>query len=816
VIIGVELRHIVLGQSGGVAQLIKGVLEPAITQGAQDRFLLFCTPFNRDLVEIPRAANVTAYTLPLDRYYAEIDRISMESGVDVLFRGYPEEDTLTFPVAKQIFLIPDLQHERFPEFFAEDFLRSRRAAFLKAQGAAGAIAAISEHSRQTILASPHTRCTDVFLMPPALQREHRDAVTDAITDEELAALPTRPYFLFPANMWRHKNHRVLIEGFRRFVDKGYRDHELVLTGHPDGWSQLHDVCDGLRIRHLGFVRPPLMRVLFERAQALTYFSLYEGFGMPLLEAFDAGTPVLCSNTTSLPEVGGDAVLTCNPEDPEAIAALMATLADDPGLRTRLTERGRRRLAEYDWTISAQRFLDGCRRVTHGSNAGTLSSVSAIARDPQSSGEPASNSEVTAASLPLVSIVTPSFNQGVYLRRTIDSVLSQSYSNIELIVMDGGSTDDSVSILKDYNDRITWVSEPDNGQTHAINKGMRRARGEILAYLNSDDVLLPGAIERVVEYFANHPPTMMVYGKAFYIDEVDRITGDYRTEPYSRERLAEECIICQPATFWRRSLTALIGDFDERLHFVMDYDYWLRAANAGARIDFLDEPLASSRRYPETKTLSARGKIYREIFDMCWRHNKYIGRDYVVGYWHHIMWERAPRLRRAAAWLNYDYVAIGDLHYRYLTWIRDQRTRFRNIADAVRNRLQPRTALTAPTGSPAMDAGAPTRVTGFASDNWVHSSLHIARPRRALGACGYLQGVSPTDQTVQVVVNDQIVATYKLSARACRRLEVEFPTGDVSSLRFVFSGNRSDATGRTFLLEATNLFSEQDMVHDHSR
>src|SRR5438270_571819 len=116
-------------------------------------------------------------------------------------------------------------------------------------------------------------------------------------------------------------------------------------------------------------------------------------------------------------------------------------------------------------------------------------------------------------LPIVSMVTPSFNQGRFLRRTIDSVLSQDYPHVEYLVFDGGSTDESIDVLRSYGDRFLWTSERDRGQTDAINKGLRRAKGDILAYLNSDDVLLPGAIATVAEHFRKNPAWDVVYGNA---------------------------------------------------------------------------------------------------------------------------------------------------------------------------------------------------------------------------------------------------------------------------------------------------------------
>src|SRR5579862_2592962 len=139
--------------------------------------------------------------------------------------------------------------------------------------------------------------------------------------------------------------------------------------------------------------------------------------------------------------------------------------------------------------------------------------------------------------PLVTIVTPSYNQGRFIRATIESVLSQDYPNVEYIVMDGGSTDDTASIVTPYLDRLTFISESDRGQSHAINKGFALARGSIVAWLNSDDLFLPGAISRAVEAFRARPDAAAVYGKGYQIDETGGIKSEFpHTQHFDRWKL----------------------------------------------------------------------------------------------------------------------------------------------------------------------------------------------------------------------------------------------------------------------------------------
>lgn len=181
--------------------------------------------------------------------------------------------------------------------------------------------------------------------------------------------------------------------------------------------------------------------------------------------------------------------------------------------------------------------------------------------------------------PLVSIVTPSFNQARFLPETIQSVLGQDYPNLEYLIVDGGSTDGSLEVIRRYADRLAWwVSETDQGQTDAINKGFGRARGEILAWLNSDDTYLPHAVSEAVAFLRDHPEAGMVYGDANLVNENGQIVGRFPARQTDYHRLRRGYVhIPQQAAFFRASLWRQSGPLDPTFYFAMDYDLWVRLA-----------------------------------------------------------------------------------------------------------------------------------------------------------------------------------------------------------------------------------------------
>lgn len=228
--------------------------------------------------------------------------------------------------------------------------------------------------------------------------------------------------------------------------------------------------------------------------------------------------------------------------------------------------------------------------------------------------------------PLVSVVTPSFNKGPYIEETILSIKSQGYPEIEYIIIDGISTDDTTYILKRYSDGIRTISEPDNGQTDAINKGLRMAQGDILAYLNADDLYLPDTVERVVQYFGEHPDVDLVYGDIIHIDENGGNEYPIRAGPLDIDAyLGCMYYLPQPTVFFRRKVYETLGDFDASLHLAMDLDYWLRASFRFTW-GYIPEPLAKARIYGEAKSVALNYRYLEERLVVIEKISQYLTPD----------------------------------------------------------------------------------------------------------------------------------------------------------------------------------------------
>ena len=224
--------------------------------------------------------------------------------------------------------------------------------------------------------------------------------------------------------------------------------------------------------------------------------------------------------------------------------------------------------------------------------------------------------VNADDLPRIAVVTPSFNTAQFLGAAIHSVIDQNYPNLDYIVMDGGSTDGSADVLKSFGDRVRWVSQSDAGQSDAIARGFAQTTGEILGWLNSDDLYCPGAFEAVAEFFRDHPAVDVVYGDANYVDvDGKKISACVHIEPYSKKRLLSHSdFIVQPATFFRRSAYEAAGGMNAKFNWALDYDLWIRMAEK-SKFVYLPKLLANYRWVGSNKSAAGGWSRLDEIVAM---------------------------------------------------------------------------------------------------------------------------------------------------------------------------------------------------------
>ena len=228
-------------------------------------------------------------------------------------------------------------------------------------------------------------------------------------------------------------------------------------------------------------------------------------------------------------------------------------------------------------------------------------------------------------LPLVTVITPAYNQGIFLRDTIESVLSQDYPNIELLVLNDGSTDDTEKILQEYTGRIKWETQKNMGQTATINKGWRQTNGEIITWLNSDDTYLPGAVKAGVDYLLAHPETGIVFADSVFT-EADG-THLERTRPvpiFNYKNFVTGCEnpISQPSSFIRREVLTKAGELDPTFYYFMDWDFWLRVG-LYYPIVHIDGVWSTYRLHAESKTVSQSKKAAPELLYM---YNKFFSRE----------------------------------------------------------------------------------------------------------------------------------------------------------------------------------------------
>ncbi len=612
--LAISLRLYVKGKIGGMENYIRQVVAGIARRQELERSEWTVFGLESELGHIREfapGANLVAVT------HENADALLHEAlgsgSYDLLFCPLLVLDPLE-PRIPSIVAIPDLQHEFHPEYFDRNTLAWRRHTFGRSASHADAVFTLSEHSKRTIVDRLDADPEKVVIVPLDVDPEFREPISPE-TQRVFSDLKLpQKYVYFPANFWKHKNHSMLLRAMKRLIERDFPELALVLTGAPStGMDRVQAEAASLslarNVHFLSYQPKPVTVALHHHALALAFVSEFEGFGIPILEAFHTGTPVVASQSTSCPEVAGDAAILVDEQDPSAIAKALRTAISDQETRTGLIERGRTRAQQYTWDAAVQI---------------TLKTFDIVLAD---------HRRLTAIEVhqhPVVSIVTPTYNMGRFLEETIQSVLSQDYPYIDYIVMDGGSTDGTLDILRRYGGRLRYSSGPDGGQAAAVNEGFKHSRGDIFTFLNADDTYLPGAVGIAAANLERNPKAGVVYGDAYHVHEDGSMMGPYPTRPFDYQTLSQTCFICQPASFMSRKAFMEVGGLDESFHLALDYDLWMRIAK---RRPFMKVAayLATSRMYRENKTVSKRRQVYQEIIRAVKKNYGFVPYDWIYNY-----------------------------------------------------------------------------------------------------------------------------------------------------------------------------------------
>jgi glycosyltransferase involved in cell wall biosynthesis len=412
----------------------------------------------------------------------------------------------------------------------------------------------------------------------------------------------------------HKRPDVAVNAFVKIAKK-FPDYEMLIIGldqempeHGTVWA----FCEKLiprnlktRIKYLGPKSQDEVYHYMGESKGILMPSDFESFGMVAVEALQHECLPFVSSDTATADIVHDPLLICQKGSADSFALKIVSALSDDQRASEIAKSGRAHALEVFSEVSVI-----------SENIRFFQSVATKPRQVTSlNHKPIRKSSEAMENWPIVSIIVPNYNGARFIGETIESITTQDYPNLEIIVVDGASRDNSVKIAQKFPD-VKVISMPDYGQAHAINRGMLLAKGEILAYLNSDDVYKPGAIRTVVEHFRLRPEIKVLMGECDYLDEKSDIIGHLRPKFSGAEGIVKywgwdnwHCIP-QQSTFWRREIMERIGLFDTERHFVMDLDYWIRVARMYP-FHIVPETLAAFRLVAGTKTVSNTDKMYSE-------------------------------------------------------------------------------------------------------------------------------------------------------------------------------------------------------------
>ncbi len=621
--IGFHLQALRPGQIGGLETYVRQLVDRLPRLAADVQLVLFCGHHNAHTFVSRPAVHIEVLD---DSEFAALDAARLQSArLDLWFCPLlvlePHD-----PGLPSVVTIPDMQHTTLPQFFSDAVLAWRHEHYARSAVRADAVLTLSAFSQQQIIDTLHVSPSTVhaiYLAAGPWTDATGGASQDHPTHADVAARYQLhdEFLLYPANNWPHKNHATLFHARRLAQTAIGHTLALILVGaEVDGrepWAKVitpDDRADG--VRHLGYVPVTDLAGLYALSRALVFPSLFEGFGMPVLEAMRAERPVVCSDLPSLREICGNAARYVDPASAEDLAAGIVDIWTGADRHQRVAD-GRERAALFSWERTAQATLAVFRSVA------TPAPVTVAVPD---------------AHPPLFSVVTPSLNQGAFIEETIRSVLDQDYPHLEYWVLDGGSTDGTREILERYQrqhpDVFHYLSEPDAGQAAAVNRGLELVRGAIVGWLNSDDTYEPGTLAAVARTFSEHPDSPVVYGRARHVSRDGRVLGEYPTQPVFRwEALIHQCYLCQPAVFMGRAVLDAGYRLDEQLHLCLDYDLWIRLGQR-YRFTFVDRHLANSRVYQENKSLSQQHLVLQEAFAVIKRHYGWLPLSWATAWAHY--------------------------------------------------------------------------------------------------------------------------------------------------------------------------------------
>lgn len=558
-----------------------------------------------------------------------------EAKADVLFCPLTFLDP-PLPEIPAAVMIADLYPEIEPAALSPSYRELTRQALRPSARCADVVLTMSRWTAGDISRRYDVEPERIVVTPPAVDAEA--AVAEGMPDAELAGLGVPERFLFyPARFYPHKNHIALLQALALLSsDPELGDVPVVLTGEDmpaDIAAEVRRLGVERQVRALGRIDRRLVLALHRRAEALVFPSRFEGFGIPLVEAMLADTPVLASSQPVPREVVGEAGLIVDESDPSSIAAGIRRIVTDDALRARLRELGSAQASGF----TLEKANDTLIRTLTGLVGKERRPAAAVRWEP-----------------PTVGVTTPSYNAVEFIRDTIDSVLSQDYPHIRYVVMDGGSTDGTVDVLRSYGDRLDWVSQPDGGQADAVNRGIDRVGGDIVAFLNADDTYEPRAVATAVKRFAERPGAALVYGAAVQLDAAGNAVRTTPVLSCDHRSLAGYNPISQPAAFASGDVWREVGGLDPSLHLALDYELWMRMSEGDRPLLPVPDVLARIRFHADAKSEAQRGRHLRESMAVARRHYGHVPPAWSDAYARWLAARRPsvlvalPRTRKSAA------------------------------------------------------------------------------------------------------------------------------------------------------------------------